>query len=72
MIIDQFRPTTLTYEARVHRATCEVAALKAEARAEALEARRALTWAEMAAHRRRANVLARKAMEIENAQRNKE
>lgn len=69
MILDQYRPTPLSYDARAHRAACEVAALRANARAEALEARRALSWAEMAAHRRRANVLARKAMEIENEQR---
>lgn len=66
MIIDQFRPPT---PARDARASCEAAALRALARAEALEARRSLTWAEMAAHRRRANVLARKAFEIENTQR---
>lgn len=62
MIIDQFR----LLDAACVRAQCEVAALKAQARSEALKARQSIDWSEMAAHRRRANVLAHKAMEIEN------
>jgi hypothetical protein len=69
MILDQFRPSPA---ARLARASCEVDALRALARSEALEARRALTWEEMSAHRRRANVLAHKAMELENLLKDKE